>query len=275
MEETDGRGVPAAGAPRAAGLSPPLARGLLVLALGCGLALTAREVLQMPGDAALPAAAVARVGDELILRDEWLRAVAAVASERRTPLTDADQLAILDRLIDQSLLVQHGIDLGLLSRDPRLRGPLIAEVMQVAGDAGVGEPTRAELQAYHAAHPERFQPPPRLRVAAWRVLPDGRQRPWQPPVPDALLPASRLQEWLGPSLTRAALDLPVGEARAVATAEGGTALLQVIERELSPPGAFEDQLDRVRREWQREAEEQAVRELLSSLRQQYAVQRAP
>lgn len=274
MEETD-HSTAATPARRHAGLRPNVARGLLIAGLTAGLALTALDVLQRPGDETLPALAVARVGDQLILRDEWLRAVAAVASERRTPLSVADQQAILERLIDQSLLMQHGLDLGLVARDPRLRGALISEVMQVARDARAAEPAPDELARFYAAHPQRFQGPPQLRVQALRRQADGSLTPLQPPVPDALLPASRLQEWLGPSLSREALALPLDEPRETVDADGRVVQLRVLERVLPTPAPFEAVIEQVRIEWQREADEQAVRELLDTLRQHYDVVRLP
>src|SRR5690606_20048373 len=147
-----------------------------------------------------------------ILRDEWLRAVAAVASERRTPLSAEDQQAILERLVDDTLLIRHGLDLGLVQGDPRLRGHLVDAVMHVTLEAQpVPPPTDAELQAYFDARRATFAGPPRLRLTVSRRSAAGERQPWLPAVPDALLPPAQLQRYLGPTLTRLALTVPVGE----------------------------------------------------------------
>src|SRR5690349_13984703 len=108
-------------------------RALLVLGLVVGIVAAASGLLVGAPSAQLPPQAVALVNGRPILRDAWLRAVAAVATERREALTDADQRHILDRLVDEELLVQHGLALGLPESDGRLRSTLVQEVMAATG----------------------------------------------------------------------------------------------------------------------------------------------
>src|SRR5690349_6816958 len=128
-------------------------RWLLLAGLAAGVLMAAAGL--RPATTALPPEAVARVDRQLILRDAWLRAVAAVASERRTPLTDADQRHILERLIDEELLVQHGVALGLVEQDARLRSTLVSEVMLAASLSARAEPDEAALRAYYEDNRER------------------------------------------------------------------------------------------------------------------------
>lgn len=231
------------------------AQALLVAGMLAGMAAAAWTLVR--GDPALPAGAVARVNERLISRESWLRAVTAVASERRTPLTPADHRHILDRLVDEELLVQHGLALGLAERDRRLRGQLVSEVL-VAATATIPEPDEAQLRAFHDAHRDRFTTPGRLRVAATRA--DGR--PVVPPVPDALLPPAKLREYVGPRLTEAALALEVGQS----SAPQGEVVLRVVEKEPPHTPAFDEVREEVRAEARRRAEEAAVRKLLGELR---------
>jgi hypothetical protein len=236
-------------------------RWLLVAGLAAGAALGAAGLRVAPAPA-LPPGAVARVDGQVILRDAWLRAVAAVESDRRAPLTEDDHRHILERLIDEELLVQHGVALGLVERDARLRGTLVSQVMQAAAQAARVEPDEATLRAWFDAHRERFTPAARLRVRAWRVGADGARAPFAPPVPDALLPPAKLQAYLGPALTRRAMELAPG-----ATVDTGEVVLEVVE---SQPGAappFEAVRLEVRRELLRRADEAAVRALLAELRE--------
>src|SRR5262245_50870367 len=93
---------------------PLLPRWLLVAGLLAGIGLASADIVLRRDE--LPDGAVARVNDKLISRDAWLRAVAAVASERRAPLTPEDQRHILDRLVDEELLVQHGLSMDLIEQ---------------------------------------------------------------------------------------------------------------------------------------------------------------
>jgi hypothetical protein len=197
----------------------------------------------------------ARVNERLITREAWLRAVAAVAEDRRTPLTPADRRAILQRLVDEELLLQHGKDLGLVDNDRRLRSQLVSEVIAAAA-AEAEPPDEAALRAYYDAHRDYFSTPPRLRVAA-----TSGGAPFAPPVPDALLPPATLREYLGPRLTEAALALEPGQAHA-----SGEVVLTVLEREPRVVPPFEAAIEQVRARLLRERQEQALRALLAELR---------
>lgn len=256
-------------------MTPLRARLLLVVGLLLGAVLAAGPVLEGGDDRPLPAGAVARVGERLILRDEWQRAVAAVASERRTPLDDADRRAILERLIDEALLVRHGLDLDLVTRDPRLRGQLVDAVMQVTLEVRAASADRAALHAYYAEHADRFRQPPRLQLSVWREDAAGVRQPFLPPVPDALLPPSQLRQSLGPTLTARALALAIGESARVMQDDGTVVGLELRARESALQPSFEAIEAQVRSAWQRDDDEAAVRELLVDLRDRYPVVVAP
>jgi hypothetical protein len=238
-----------------------LPRWLLLAGLAAGAALGAVGLRAAP-QYGLPPGAVASVDGRPILRDAWLRAVAAVASDRRTPLTAVDQRHILERLIDEELLVQHGVALGLVERDARLRGTLVSQVMQAAAQSVRAEPDEAALRAFYDEHRGHFTPAARLRVRAWRVDRGGARAPFEPAVPDALLPPAKLQAYLGPALTLRALALVPGER-----AEEGGVGLELVESLPATAPSFGQVRTEVRREYLRRADEAAVRELLARLRE--------
>jgi len=253
---------------------PPTAarapRWLLVAGLAAGAVLAAAGLRAGPGANDLPPHAVARVNQHLILRDAWLRAVAAVASERRAPLSEADQRRILDRLIDEELLVQHGVALGLVERDARLRSTLVSEVMAATRTAEA-PPDEAALRRFYEEQRDFFAPTGRLRVRAWRLGADGARLTFEPAVPDALLPVGKLQTYLGPALTGRALQLRPGETSEAIAGPGGTVVLQLLETRQDPAPPFEQVREQVRAEAVRRADEAAVRELLADLRERNRV----
>jgi len=247
------------------------ARYLLIAGLLAGMLSAGYTVVRQVPAAGLPGDAVARVGERLILRDEWLKAVAAAASERRTPLTARQQQQILDRLIDEELLVQHGLSLGLVQHDQRLRGQLVSEVLFTT-TASVADEDDAALAAFYAEHPGLFVPPAQLRVQAWVLSADGTRAAFLPPVPDSLLPLGKLQAYLGPELVHAAMTLPVLEDSAPISSNGQRVVLRVLEQQLSPAPAFAQVREQVRREVRRRSDEQAVQTLLDRLQRRYRVE---
>jgi len=240
-------------------------RWLLLAGLAAGVVMGAAGLRAAPGER-LPPDAVARVDHRLILRDAWLRAVAAVAADRRTPLTGADRRHILERLIDEELLVQHGVALGLVERDARLRSTLVSQVMLAATQSARAEPDEAALRAFYTEQAGRFAPAARLHVRVWRLGGDGARAPFEPAVPDAPLPVAKLQTYLGPALTQRALSLRPGE-----TVSAPPVVMELVGAQAGAPPPFEQVRAEVRQEFLRRADEAAVRALLADLRERTAI----
>lgn len=241
-------------------------RWLLLAGLATGVVAAAAGLRPAPAAPGLPDHAVARVNQQLISRDAWLRAVAAVAADRRAPLTEADRRRVLERLVDEELLVQYGVALGLVESDRRLRSTLVSEVMLAAGNAARSAPDEAALRRFYDEHRDFFAPAGRLRVQAWRVDAAGARAPFEPAVPDALLPPAKLQAYLGPALTAVAQALPPGATQEMPDAAGGRVVLHVAEAQPGAAPPFEQVREAVRVEAQRRADEAAVRALLADLR---------
>ena len=278
---------------------------LLVACAALGLALAASGLLRGATGDALPEGAVARVNDSLILEESYERLLAALASDRRDPLTDADRERVLDRMIEEELLVQRGLALGLASVDRRVRADLVGAVIaSIAADAERRTPDADDLRALYAEDPEFFTRPGRVRARqiffrlddgngeraaeraaeAKRRLDAGedfetvRREVGDTPLlelPGALLPGSKLQEYVGPSVARAALELGVGVASEPLRSGTGLHVLVVAEREPAHTPPFESIEAQVRAEWKRRRGDRALREYLDSLRADADVTIAP
>jgi len=272
-------------------------RGTLLLSLGAGLGLVLAAVgLLASGGAAgtdLPGDAVARVNGVAIRLDDYRRAMASVAQDRREPPDAALRRHVLDRLIDEELLVQRGLELGLARVDPRVRRELAAAVTAsaVAG-AAPRDPTPAELAAFHAADGAFFARGGRLHVRQLYVsadTPDGAARaarsaerlrageplaavrdaladPDPAPPPDVPLPIAKLADYLGPTALRTALALPPGTVSEPVRSASGWHVLIVVARHEAEPPPLADIETQVREEWQRRAGERALRAQLDELR---------
>lgn len=273
------------------------ARWLLALGAAVGIALAMASMLASPEGEALPAGTVARVNDAFIPSQKFERAVAALASDRRTPLSPADLRHVLDRLIDEELLVQYGLSLGLAENDRRIRSDFVAAVIaaQVASVDGY-DPSDGEVEEFYRENRDFFRPPGRLRVRGLWVRAEptrsasealaraleavGRLRAGEPfvdveaaygdpqvaPIPDALLPPAKLREYVGPSALIAAEVLSAGEVSEPLVTRRGVRVLLVLAKEVGEAPALEEVETEVRNEMKRRAGDMAVRRLLDELR---------
>jgi parvulin-like peptidyl-prolyl isomerase len=270
------------------------ARALLALGAAAGLAIAVSSLVLDDRREPLAADAVATVNDVAIRRDDYLRALGAVASDRRAPLDDADKQRVLDRLIDEELLLQRGLSLGVARRDRTVRAQLVAATMDLLGRS-TAEPSPETLRAFYEAEREYFVVPGRLRVrqilvrTAGRSEDDARARadtaaarlragdPFDAvraelgdeetaPLPAALLPAAKLREYVGETAATVAAALEPGGTSDPVRSSMGWHVLQLVERTEPTVPAFDDAADRVRAEYRRRADEAALRASLDGLR---------
>jgi parvulin-like peptidyl-prolyl isomerase len=86
------------------------------------------------------------------------------------------------------------------------------------------------------------------------------------PVPEVLLPPTKLREYLGPTLTLAALELEPGEISEPNSSPSGFSVLQMLDRTPESVPPFEEIRAQVRVEFRRRAGDRALREYLDRLR---------
>src|SRR5262245_32017925 len=138
---------------------------LLVAGAFVGAALAAAGLTVSAHSGALPAGVVAMVNGQPIATEDYARMLQAVASDKRDPLSGADRQHVLDRIIEEELLVQRGLDLGLARQDRRVRSDLITTVIDgVVSDANEREPNDEEVAAFFSANRDFFAGPGRIRM---------------------------------------------------------------------------------------------------------------
>ncbi len=269
---------------------------LLVAGALAGAGLAAAGLTAPAHSGALPAGVVALVNAEPIRTEDYRRMVQALANDKRDALSAADRQRVLDRLIEEELLVQRGLALGLARHDRRVRADLTATVIDgIVSGANEPEPSDDELAAFYAANRDFFSGPGRVRVQqvfvrvttptdaaalaraeqAARRLRAGESAaavaaelgdPPLSPLPDAALPPAKLRDYLGPTALRTALELGVGEVSAPVRSGTGYHVLQAVERQPDAAPAFADIRPQVVAEFRRRAGERALRSYLDELR---------
>ena len=213
---------------------------------------------------------------------------------------------MLDRMIDEELLVERGIELGLVRQDARVRRDLTAAVIDaVVTGHDDRTPSDAELAAFYEREREFFARPGRLRVRqVWcraatgsdEVAAETRARAAAArlragddisavrgavgdaelaPPPDVLLPPAKLLDYLGPTALRTALELEAGAVSDPVRSATGFHVLQVVEREDAWVPAREEIADDLLAEYRRRSSERSLRVYLDRLRARAEIEVAP
>lgn len=235
-----------------------LAGGMLV-----GAALAVFYIVRLPDQAEPVADAVAWVNDRPISRGSYENALRAVAGDRKDGTLRADDRErVLQRLIDQELLIDRAVELGLHERDPQIRNQLATAmidflVRRAEDEAAAAAADEAALREFYEENKFRFERSPQYRVA----LEGGTV-----PLPDGFLLAKEIEQRLGPSTARKVAELEVGES--VMIGEGAEQhTVQLLERRDGTPVPFEEARDAIEAAYLRDRSETAVREFLEVARQ--------
>ncbi len=238
-----------------------------------------------------PAAVVNGVA---IPQDALARAVLALENDSRNPVTAERQADVLERLIEEELLVQRGVELGLAETDFAARRALVQSVLALAVAERAGaEPREEDLRAFYRDNAGFFAPaprfsasvaflrgaPPRDRVQTVRAhLARGEDTarlsdPMAVEMPRAALPESEWRRLIGVDAARVAAALAPGEVSAPIAASGGVLIVRANGFAAAPAPAYEEVADEVRAEWDRRADEAAARAYLERLKRRARIER--
>lgn len=273
-----------------------LRRDTLYLAAGAaGLAAAAFGAIGAPRFDALGIGAAATVDGRPISREAADRAVQALSNDKRNPVTAADEKAALEHLIEEELLVQRGVALGLAETDLAARKALVQSVMQLAIAERAGEtPGDGELRRFYADNAGMFAPAGRVqatlvfvkrdanasaRVAnARRALAAGRPGDGLGDetalvLPRAPLGPNELRTYLGVALAASAMKARAGDV-IVTEEDDGWRLLRIDATAPPVTARYEDVAEEVRAEWDRRADEAAVRSYIERLKRRARITRA-
>jgi len=291
-------------------MKPDSKRAQFLLALGMvvGLALALSSILE-PGSrnrGPLPEGVAAVVNGREISQEGLESAVRGLAADSQNPIGEAERRHVLDRLIEEELLVQRAVELGLNVKDKSIRNRLVSAMIEtIVSGVDQQEFREEEVEAFFLKNRDFFSGAGRIWVRSLRfaasddrhdteALASAREasarlrqgesieavakRLGASPslsMPEGLLPPAKVREYLGPTPTRAALGLNPGEVSD--PVRGGSAyfVLQMVAR--TPPfspslSAVEPQ---VRAEMRKRAGDEQLKAYLNMLRNRAEIRLPP
>jgi PPIC-type PPIASE domain len=204
------------------------------------------------------------------------------------PLTDEERRSIVERAIDDAVLLREAYRRGL-DQDAVVRRHLVQKMRFVLGE-DVLEPAEAEIRAYLAANRERYRSPPTVALAHVFYADPAR-------VPDGLLaqlqngrgidglgdPLSTLGDTLlrytlrdlmglvGPDVARRVFEAPAGEWRGPLRSERGVHFMRVAAHHPPSIPSFEELEPYLRQDWSLDQQQRATAVRLAELRRNYRI----
>lgn len=259
-----------------------------LLALGAliGLVLAGFGILrQAPEGSALPEGALARVNDTFISREVYERTIARLPNADRNGL-DTD---LLQQLIDDELLVQRGIELGMMSSDLAVRQAVVNSlVASITAEADAASPTDAELQAHLISSADRFSYVAKISLEAWQSDKESTAQALieklragdghaasddispMADLPSGLIPIEVAADYVGPGIASTAATMPEGSS-AVFARRGRWLVIRLLEKEISPTTDLDAIRNRVLIDFRRSLADETLSSYVNGLRERASI----
>ena len=108
--------------------------------------------------------AIARINHTIIDTNSFERVLTLLEKNTDSPLSEADRSLVLNKLIEEELMVQQGVDLGYISLNSTVRNTL----MQAVTDSVLSEqqmaPTTGTLKKFYESNQAFFTKPALLQI---------------------------------------------------------------------------------------------------------------
>ena len=243
----------------------------------------------------------AKIEDRLIPYERYEMQLEGLANDKRSPLTKKDKEYVLERMIEEELLIKRAIDLGMLENNPMARGTIVQQMIKnIIAEGSRIEPEEKELIEFFEENIGFFTKANRLRVrqiyfskvdfgdkvpeearnAFTRLLEgetfdqvalSGSNSALR--VPDTLMNLSKVREYIGPSLMREAQLLKPGQFYEPMKVSGGYKIIYLVDREDAPKPEYYNIRSSVLSEFSKRRDDQSLRTYLDNLKKWYDVSR--
>jgi parvulin-like peptidyl-prolyl isomerase len=285
-------------------------RTQIVLAAGMivGLALALSSILE-PGSSSrgpLAEGVAAVVNGREISQASLESAVRSLAADSNNTIGQAERRHVLDRLIEEELLVQRAVELDLDVKDKSIRNRLVSAMIETIV-TGVDQQqfSHEEVEAFFLKNQDFFSGTGRMWIRSLRfAASDDRSDPealasareasarlrqgesieavaeelGASPglsMPEGLLPPAKVREYLGPTPTQAALGLNAGEVSDPVRVASAYFVLQMVARTPTSSPSLSAVEPQVRAEMRKRAGDEQLKAYLNMLRNRAEIRLPP
>ena len=239
---------------------------------------------------------VAKIDERAISKERYETYLESIAQSRKTGLIDSDPENILERMIDEELLIQRGIDLGLIENDSEIRSIIIQKMISsIISDTNDLTVSQTDLEKFYSLNKDLFTPSPKLHLIKLSFNASNKDHAIKArdfliegdlvkarslaeneviSLPNTLLPAMKIREYIGPLLTQTALALEEGAVSELIELDKQFHILISIRKIISSAPPLSEISSEVESEYIRFKCEEMLDEYLEDLRNWYDVVKA-
>ena len=244
---------------------------------------------------------VARVGDVEISRAKYLLLVDGLNTDKRAPLREGDKSFVLERMIEEELLIQRAKDLGMFTTNTMIRGTIVQQMINmIISENSLEVISTSEIEEFYEKNKSFFTSADRLRLQQVYFsdeIEGSLERAQQLhkdllegkdignlknkgdesalDIPNTLMSLAKVREYVGPSLMQIAKDLKPGQFTPPKKVKGGYKIIYLVDRRDALPPDFNEIRDRVKSEYLKRRDDQALRDYLDKLKNWYEIERHP
>ena len=243
----------------------------------------------------------AKIEDTSIPMEKYLTQLDGLSKDKRSPLTQKDKEYVLERMIEEELLIKRAIDLGMLNDNPMARGTIVQQMIKtIIAENARYEISDSELESFFLENSGFFTKSSRLRIQqiyfsneqlkddslvvakkAYDLLKKGDDfesvsklgSPSALKIPNSLMTLSKVREYIGPSLMNLARELEINSFTSPIEVSGGYKIIYLIDKEMASPPKFNDIKASVSSEFLKRKDDQSLRSYLENLKKWYDVSR--
>jgi hypothetical protein len=243
----------------------------------------------------------AKIEDTSIPMEKYLTQLDGLSKDKRSPLTQKDKEYVLERMIEEELLIKRAIDLGMLNDNPMARGTIVQQMIKtIIAENARYEISDSELESFFQENSGFFTKSSRLRIQqiyfsneklkddslvvakkAYDLLKRGDDfesvsklgSPSALKIPNSLMTLSKVREYIGPSLMNLARKLEINSFTSPIEVSGGYKIIYLIDKEMASPPQFNDIKASVSSEFLKRKDDQSLRSYLENLKNWYDVSR--
>ena len=270
---------------------------LLIFGLIIGVFLAANSIVQESN--LIEDDWVANVGGVQISKEKYYSQLEGLARDKKNPITERDKNYVLERMIEEELLIIRAKELGLFKNNQIVRGSIIQQMIKLIISENYLESVEEEtLRKFYEQNIGFFSSASRLRLQqiyfsnlsgdskersdeAFEYLKEGASYDEVSKmadqsaltIPNSMMNLSKVREYIGPTLMNLARRLEPGEFSVPMEVAGGHKIIYLFDKELSEPEEFDSIQPKILKEYQRRRDDNSLREYLEDLKGWYEIKR--